>query len=307
MMLCREECDTGFPRPEPGLTGLRGSQKWPPAGWLPAFPRAITLMTAPGVALGLCPAIGASAIPGTGTRGEDEMTEISVRTKLWSLIAIMLLLIISVGAVGFVTLERGAATLKDFVDEDEAQNLTDRVHLNIIQLRRFEKDFFLNIGNPEKQQDYLKKYQAIDAELPQLLTKLVNRTRTDVHLSPALQAKVASLPALYADYRDGFFDTVRRLGNDPNLTPQQANVLMGKFKADIPILEADMAAVAEAIDRIEISVSALAVMRYRAARMVIALGVLIALVLGGLLGTAMCRSIYRAIFREGLRRMSHRI
>ena len=98
------------------------------------------------------------------------MTEISVKTKLWSLIAIMLLLIISVGAVGFVTLDRGAATLKEFVDQDEAlQNLTDRVHLHIIQLRRFEKDYFLNIGNPEKQQEYLKKYQAIDAAMPQLL------------------------------------------------------------------------------------------------------------------------------------------
>jgi methyl-accepting chemotaxis protein len=230
------------------------------------------------------------------------MTEISVKTKLWSLIAIMLLLIISVGAVGFVTLEQGAATLKEFVNEDEAQNLTDRVHLHIIQLRRFEKDFFLNIGNPEKQQDYLKKYQAIDAELPKLLTKLANLTQTDLHLAPDLQAKVAALPALYADYRDGFYDTVRRLGNDPNPTPQQANVLMAKFKADIPVLEADMAAVAEAVDRMEMNVSAQAVKRARDARMIIALGVLVAL-----LGAALCRSIYRAIFREGLRRMSHRI
>ena len=98
------------------------------------------------------------------------MTEISVKTKLWGLIAIMLLLIISVGAVGFVTLDRGAATLKEFIDQDEAlQNLTGRVHLNIIQLRRFEKDYFLNIGNPEKQQEYLKKYQEIDAAMPQLM------------------------------------------------------------------------------------------------------------------------------------------
>jgi hypothetical protein len=36
------------------------------------------------------------------------MTEISVKTKLWGLIAIMLLLIISVGAMGFVTLDRGS-------------------------------------------------------------------------------------------------------------------------------------------------------------------------------------------------------
>ena len=180
------------------------------------------------------------------------MTEISVKTKLWGLIAIMLLLIISVGAVGFVTLDRGAATLKEFVDQDEAlQNLTGRVHLNIIQLRRFEKDYFLNIGNPEKQQEYLKKYQEIDAAMPQLLGNLATLARADVHLPQDLQAKVAALPALYADYRNGFYDTVRRLKNDPNLTPQQANALMAKFKADIPVLEADMAAVAEAVDRME--------------------------------------------------------
>ena len=239
---------------------------------------------------------------------EGEMTEISVKTKLWSLIAIMLLFIISVGAVGFMTLDRGAATLKELVDQDDAlQNLTDQVHLKLIQLRRFEKDYFLNIGNPEKQQEYLKKYQEIDAAVPQLMGNLADLARADVHLPQDLQAKVAALPTLYADYRDGFHDTIRRLKSDPNLTPQQANVLMAKFKADIPVLEADMAAVAEAGDRMVQQVSARAVKRGREARMVIAVAVLAALVLAGLLGAALCRSIYRAIFREGLRRMSHRI
>ena len=101
--------------------------------------------------------------------------------------------------------------------------------------------------------------------------------RADVHLPQDLQAKAAALPALYADYRNGFYDTVRRLKNDPNLTPQQANALMAKFKADIPILETDMAAVAEAVDRMEISVSTQAVKRARDARMVIAVVVLAAL------------------------------
>jgi methyl-accepting chemotaxis protein len=236
------------------------------------------------------------------------MTEISVKTKLWGLIAIMLLLIISVGAVGFITLDRGAAALKEFVDQDEAlQNLTSRVHLHIIQLRRFEKDYFLNIGHPEKQQEYLKKYQEIDAAIPQLMGNLAALVQTDVHLSQDLKAKVAALAALYADYRGGFDDTVRRLKNEPNLTPQQANALMAKFKAGIPVLEADMAAVAEAIDRMEISVSAQAVKRSIEARMFIAVALLAAIVLAGLLGTALYRSISRAIFREGVRRMSHRI
>ena len=247
-------------------------------------------------------------LAGRAREGKDAMTEISVKTKLWGLIAIMLLLIISVGAVGFVTLYRGAANLKEFVDQDEAlQNLTSRVHLNIIQLRRFEKDYFLNIGNPEKQQEYLKKYQEIDAAMPQLMGNVATLARTDVHLTPDLQAKAAALPALYADYRSGFFDTVRRLKADPNLTPQQANALMAKFKADIPILETDMAAVAEAVDRMEEQISAQAVLGARKAEGVIALVVLAAIVLAGLLGAALGRSISRAIFREGVRRMSHRI
>jgi methyl-accepting chemotaxis protein len=236
------------------------------------------------------------------------MTEISVKTKLWGLIAVMLLLIISVGAVGFVTLDRGAATLNALVYQDEAlQNLTSRGHLHIIQLRRFEKDYFLNIGNPELQQEYLKKYQEIDAAMPQLLSNVALLARGDVHLTQDLQAKAAALPALYADYRNGFYDTVRRLPAEPNLTPQQANALMAKFKADIPVLEADMTAVAAAVDRMEMSVSTWAVKRAQDARRVIALVVLAAIGLAVLLGTALYHSICRAIFREGVRRMSHRI
>ncbi|HLD46973.1 MAG TPA: MCP four helix bundle domain-containing protein [Desulfobaccales bacterium] len=240
--------------------------------------------------------------------GKDAMTEISVKTKLWSLIAVMLLLIIGVGAVGFVNLDRGAATLKEFIDQDAAlQNLTSRVHLNITQLRRFEKDYFLNIGHPEKQQEYLLKYQEIDTAMPQLLDNWTALARADVHLPPDLRAKAAALPARYVDYRGGFYATVQRLKDDPNLTPQQANVLMAKFKADIPILENDMAAVTEAVDRMEMSLSAQTVKRAREARMVIAVVILIAIMLAGLLGAALYRSICRAIFREGVRRMSHRI
>jgi methyl-accepting chemotaxis protein len=236
------------------------------------------------------------------------MTEFSVKTKLWGLIVIMLLLIISVGVVGFVTLYRGAANLKEFIDQDEAlQNLTSRVHLNIIQLRRFEKDYFLNIGNPGKQQEYLKKYQELDAAMPQFMSNVATLARGDVHLTPDLQAKAAALPALYADYRNGFYDTVGRLQNDPNLTPQQANALMAKFKADIPVLEIDMAAVAEAVDGMEMSFSAQAVQGAQKARIIIAVVILLALVLAGLLGAGLYRSICRAIFREGVRRMSHRI
>jgi methyl-accepting chemotaxis protein len=236
------------------------------------------------------------------------MTEISVKAKLWSLIAIMLLLIISVGAVGFVTLDKGAATLRKLIEEDDAfQNLTNNLHLKLIQLRRFEKDYFLNIGNADRQQQYLKKYQEIAATVPQLMKQLADLAQADADLSDALKAKVAALSSHYANYQEGFKATVQRLQADPSLTPQQANALMETYKGNIPIMEEDMAAVAEAGDKMMHQVSAQAIRRGQDARTFIVVASLAALVLAGILGTALSRSIYRAIFREGLRRVAGRI
>jgi methyl-accepting chemotaxis protein len=236
------------------------------------------------------------------------MTEISVKTKLWSLIVIMLLFITGVGAVGFVTLEKGAATFKELDELDNAfLNLTDQVALKIIQLRRFEKDYFLNIGNPVRQQEYLKKYQEVDATVPQLLKKLTDLAQADEFLAKDLKVKVDTLAGPYGDYREGFYATVQRLKSDPSLTPQQANLLMTQYKVNIPVLEETTAAVVQAGNEVAERVADQALQRGRHARMVIVAAVLIAVGLAGVLGSALCHSIYRAIFREGLRRMAHRI
>jgi methyl-accepting chemotaxis protein len=236
------------------------------------------------------------------------MTEISVKTKLWSLIVIMLLFIIGVGTVGFVTLEKEAIAFKELDDLDNAfLNLTDQVALRIIELRRFEKDYFLNIGNPAKQQEYLRKFQEIDATVPQLMSKLTDLARGDEHLVKDLKGKVAALTGPYGAYREGFYATVLRLKSDPTLTPQQANLLMTQYKVNIPVLEETTAAVVNAGNEVAERVAAQAIQRGRSARMVIVVAVLLAVVLAGVLGSALCHSIYRAIFREGLRRMAHRI
>jgi methyl-accepting chemotaxis protein len=236
------------------------------------------------------------------------MTEISIKIKLWSLIVIMLVFIVGVGAVGYITLDRGANTLKSLVDEDEAfLNLTDQLHLKLIQLRRFEKDYFLNIGSPDKQQAYLKKYEVVDAAVPELINNLANLARTDDHLGQSLKAKAVALDGHYADYRRGFYATLQRLDADPSMTPQQANLLMSSYKANIPVLEEEMAAMGQAASQLAAQVSQRALARAHRARTLIIVAVLVAVALAAVLGSALCTSIYRAIFREGLRRMSHRI
>lgn len=236
------------------------------------------------------------------------MTEISVKTKLWSLIIIMLLFIVGVGAVGFVTLNEQAKTFKELDDLDNAfLNLTDQVAIRIIELRRYEKDYFLNIGNADKQQEYLKKFQEIDAGMPQLIMKLMDLAHKDEHVAHDLKNKVAALAEPYNNYRDGFNAVVQRLKADPRLTPQQANHMMTQFKVNIPVLEETTAALVKAGNEVADRVAAQAIQRGQDARKIILLAVAIAVVLAGILGSALCRSIYRAIFREGLRRMAHRI
>jgi len=238
------------------------------------------------------------------------MTEISIKAKLWSLITLMLLFIISVGAVGFVTLNQEADLLQNVLEQDEALvTLAQRVHLTLIQLRRFEKDYFLNIGSPDKQQEYLEKYQKIAATLPALISRLQAMAQGKEHLAQdaAIRSKTADLAGHYRDYREGFEAAVQRLQADPSLTPQQANAFMASYKGNIPILEADMDAVTKAVDQMMGQVAAQSIKKGKDARMFIAAVILAAVVLASLLGSALCRSIYRAIFREGLRRMAHRI
>jgi methyl-accepting chemotaxis protein len=213
-----------------------------------------------------------------------------------------------VGAVGYVTLYNGAKTYKDLVELDEEfLNQIDQTHLKIVQLRRFEKDYFLNIGNPAGEEEYLKKYREIDAMIPQLMAQLTDLARMDDHLNKDLKAKVATLADLYTDYREGFDVIVQQIKTNPSLTPQQANLLMTKYKGSIPVLEENMAVLAQASKEVADRVEAQALKRNRDARVFIVFAVLAAVVLAGVLGSALCRSIYRAIFREGLRRMAHRI
>jgi methyl-accepting chemotaxis protein len=236
------------------------------------------------------------------------MREVSVKAKLWGLVAIMLLCLLGVGAVSYIALDRAARLLENLVKEDVAFiTLAQETHLKLIELRRFEKDSFLNIGDPTGQQQYLTKYDKIAATLPALLSRLAELARQDGHLTPQIKDKVGTLARHFAAYREGFAATVQRLKSDPALTPQQANLLMKAYKTNIPLLEADMGAVVKAGQSMLETVSAQAIQRGRQTRLVIALVMAGAVILAGLLGTALTHSIYQAIFREGLRRMAHRI
>ena len=101
-----------------------------------------------------------------------------------------------------------------------------------LALRRFEKDGFLNIGNAEKEGEYLDKWteqkQSLDESL-EALDKLVRDARD--------RDTVRSMRADAASYEEGFHKVLAVIREGTVKTPQEANAAIAPFKDEIRRLE----------------------------------------------------------------------
>jgi methyl-accepting chemotaxis protein len=101
-----------------------------------------------------------------------------------------------------------------------------------LSLRRFEKDSFLNIGNAEKEAEYLDKWteqkQALDESLA-ALDKLVQ--------SDADRDIVRSMRADSTTYEEGFHKVLAAIREGKVKTPQEANAAITDVKDEIRRLE----------------------------------------------------------------------
>ena len=106
----------------------------------------------------------------------------------------------------------------------------EKLRNNMLMLRRYEKDYFLNIGNSDKQQGYLKKYNGQLAAMETLLADLKSLIDHDGVLSDRVQGQAGRLAGLYGQYKTGFFAVVEALQADGTITPQHANRMMASTK-----------------------------------------------------------------------------
>ncbi|WP_243544542.1 bacteriohemerythrin [Pseudodesulfovibrio tunisiensis] len=95
--------------------------------------------------------------------------------------------------------------------------------------RIYEKDFFMDIGSPEKQAEAVRKFNAESEKLLKTLAFLEEQSREEASLAK-LQQLIAGLDEKYAAYRNGVFSTMERVRNDPSITSEQANALLTPYK-----------------------------------------------------------------------------
>ncbi len=155
-----------------------------------------------------------------------------------------------------------------------------------LQLRRFEKDLFLNIGSEEKQIEYQEKWQREREDLAAHLSTIdqVTDAQSDRDATAAMRKN-------FADYEKGFQSVVAQLKEGKLVTPQDANNAISVVKNEIHALEetAEQLAV-ERAKKVSEAESAL-VASANSARLVIIVALVLALIVGMVLSWLLSRSI----------------
>lgn len=166
------------------------------------------------------------------------LNNVSFKTKLVAGFLLASLITLIVGYEGFWTISNINNTVKDVIENDIELNISaEKLHSYGLTHRRYEKDFFLNIGNPEKQASYIDKFQKVSASTSDLLDAILSKVTSDPHLSKELKNSINQSNDAYKQYVSGFLSLTKQVLSQPEISPQAANKMMGPIKQQIYIFE----------------------------------------------------------------------
>ncbi len=160
------------------------------------------------------------------------MKNIRIGKRLTLGFGLVLIMTALVAAAGYWGLQTTGALATRIVQVDSPLvEHSQRARANTLGARRFEKDYFMNIGSAEKQADYLKKWE-------DQMTRL--NERLDSLETLAAAADKEAIRTMRKDsriYADGFKTVLGQIAAGKVKTTQEANEAMEPFKEQIRELE----------------------------------------------------------------------
>src|SRR5579859_7794399 len=131
----------------------------------------------------------------------------------------VLVLMAVVAGTGYWGMGSISSEISTILNSDGKMTLaSESARSNTLQLRRSEKDYFLNIGDAAKQEEYLGKWDKAAAHLRDDLTTIDKLAETaDDH------GDAAAMTADLATYEAGFKQVVGKLRTNEITTPEAAN------------------------------------------------------------------------------------
>jgi methyl-accepting chemotaxis protein len=147
--------------------------------------------------------------------------------------AVMMALVLAVALTSHFGLGRLETLARRLVVEDGrmAASFAQARALSL-HLRRYEKDLFLNTGEPARQKDYLERWNQTRAELTRVLKDVREQGAREQERKNA-----TSMETALTSYEAGFRQVVTDLEGGTLKTPQEANAAMARHKESIRVLE----------------------------------------------------------------------
>jgi methyl-accepting chemotaxis protein len=216
-----------------------------------------------------------------------------IGTRIGIGLGALLALLLAVGIAGvWGQGQLSGKAMPELRREARGEGLAARAHVESLLLRRYEKDYFLNIGSPDKQRGYLDKWKATAAKLGETMKKL-EAGAADAASGQA----IATMRQQVAEYGKGFEVVRNELAEGRIRTPQEANHAMGKVKEAIRSFEDVVdGQVSLAASRMDKTTAAAAATAARVRTMIITV-MLLALAGFGAVGFVLRQSIVPPILR----------
>ena len=164
------------------------------------------------------------------------LNRISIAARLTVGFGMLSALVGLAGAAGYVALGQAKAASLEARATTVRLRLAGDVRNDVMQLRRYEKDMFLNVGNPAEVDDYMRKWSQARTSLEGQLRSLDQSSRT-----PEAHAEILQMGRDLSAYASRVEHTQGRIASGQLKTPQEGNQAMTEVKPEIRRI-ADVAA-----------------------------------------------------------------
>ena len=162
----------------------------------------------------------------------------TIPQRLFLTLGISLLITVIVGLSGVYSIYYNAGVTQDLMDKGVSfLSTVEKLKIEALQHRRYEKDFFLNIGKAENQKKYIQRFKTVSQKTQARLAHLMELNVQDFDKDNKLKAHIANAASAYDTYRTNFTELTKKVLATPQITPQEANTLMTPFKDEIYAFE----------------------------------------------------------------------
>ena len=200
---------------------------------------------------------------------------------------VMLLLILIVGITGYWGVNQSTtATIKMLAGDVSISEHAARLRANVIGMRRYEKDIFLNIGNSDKVAEYHAKWKEQDEHAEKRIADL-----DKIVVLAKEKEKIAGIKKDIADYNKGMAKVYGDILNSKLKTPQQCNEAISEYKKEIHELEAAAKEMAEEANKRADEQEKVMADLAKSVAMIVVSGIIVAVILCIIISILITRSI----------------